>query len=58
MGQSFNVLKEKLNLANVRNNSIYQPLMYIAFELQKTKVSLEAVFAHQTIETVVLFTYF
>ena len=33
--QSFNVLQEKLNLANVRNISIYQPLMYIAFGLQK-----------------------
>ena len=35
--QSFNVLKEKLNLANVGSDSIYQPLMCIAFELQKTK---------------------
>ena len=29
--QSFNVLQEKLNLANVRKNSIYQPFMYIAY---------------------------
>ena len=36
--QSFNVLQEKQNLANVRNNSIYQPLMYIAIGLQNTKV--------------------
>ena len=26
--QSFSVLQEKLNLANVRNNSIFQPLMF------------------------------
>ena len=36
--QSLNVLEEKLNLANVRNNSIYQPLMYVPFGLQKTRV--------------------
>ena len=35
--QSFNVLQEKLNLANARNNSIYQPLMCIAFGPQKTQ---------------------
>ena len=33
----FNVLQEKLNLANVRNNLICQPLSYIVFGLQKTK---------------------
>ena len=38
--QSFNMLQEKLDLANVKNNSIYQPLMCTAFGLQKTKGSL------------------
>ena len=33
--QSFNVLQEKLNLANVRNNSMYHPFIYVAFELDK-----------------------
>ena len=56
--QVFSVLQEKLNLANVRNNSIYQPLMYTAFGLQKTKGSLSAGFAHHTIERLALFTYF
>ena len=32
------MMKEKLNLATVRNILIYQ-LMYIAFELEKTKGS-------------------
>ena len=30
--QSFNVLQEKLNLADVRNNSIYQPLVCMALK--------------------------
>ena len=34
--QSFNVLQEKLNLANVRNNLIYQLFMYTDFRLQKS----------------------
>ena len=38
--QPFNVLQDKLNLANVRNNSIYQPLMYTACGLQKSEGSL------------------
>ena len=45
--------QEKLNLANVRNNSMCQPLMYIAFRLQKTKGSFQAGFTHQTIEFMV-----
>ena len=36
--RSFSLLREKLNLANVKNNSIYQPLMYTAFGLQKPGV--------------------
>ena len=37
--QAFSVLQEKLNLANMGNNSMRQPLMCIAFRLQKTKGS-------------------
>ena len=33
--QPFNVLQEKLTLANVRNTSIYQALMCVGFGLQK-----------------------
>ena len=47
---SFNVLQEKLNLANMKDNLIYQPLMYTAFWLQNSKGSFQAVFAQQTIE--------
>ena len=35
--QSFNVLEENLNSANVRNNLTVQPLTCITFGLQKTK---------------------
>ena len=47
------MFQEKLSLVNVRNNSMCQPLMYIALRLQKTKGSLQAGFTHQTIECVV-----
>ena len=33
-----NVLQENLNLANVKNNLIYQPLMYTGFGLQKASI--------------------
>ena len=35
--QSFSVLQEKLNLANVRNNLIYRPVMCIAFWVTKNQ---------------------
>ena len=58
MQQLFNVLQEKLNLANVRDDMTYGPLMYTAFGLQKAKGSIEAIFAHQTIELLTFFTCF
>ena len=39
--QPFNMLQEKLNLAEVRNNSMYQPLMCTPFGLQKPRVLFE-----------------
>ena len=37
---SFNVLQDKLNLANIKNNSIYQPLIYTAGGLQTAEDSV------------------
>ena len=56
--RSFSVLQEKLNLANVSNNLIYHLLMETVFRLQKTKDSLQAIFADQTTERLTLFTGF
>ena len=56
--RSFSALWEKLNMTNVKNNLIYQPLMYTAFGLQNTKGFFKAVYAHQTTERLALFTYF
>ena len=53
----FIVLREKLNLANLKNNLMYQPLMYTVFELQKPMVLFKPFFAHHTIELQALFTY-
>ena len=54
--QSFNMLQKKLNLADVRNSSIYQPLMYIAFGLQKPRVLCE-LFLHTRSLNFWLFSY-
>ena len=46
MHQSFDVLQETVNLANVRNSSIYHPLMYTAFGLQKNQGFFSEPFLH------------